>query len=126
LTSDRLIIDDARDQIPLFQIDRVSGQYAYFDTGAFQRLPNQYTVAPDGPTLNELRAPGAHLLNASLAKTYPIRERLKFKIRAEATGVTNTQNFGAPGTNLASASTFWVITTASGSRSMQASARLEW
>jgi hypothetical protein len=27
LTSDHLIIDDARDYLPLFQIDRVSGPY---------------------------------------------------------------------------------------------------
>ena len=98
----------------------------YFDITAFQRLASQYTIAPDGPTLDELRAPGVRGLNLSLGKMFPIREWIKLKIRFEATGVTNTPNFGSPGTNMASASTFGVITSAGGSRQMQASARLEF
>ena len=96
----------------------------YFDTTAFVSLPNQYTVASDGPELDDLRAPGTRTLNASLFKSFPVRERLKLQIRLDATGVTNTPNFAAPGTNMNQAATFGVITSATGNRTMQGSARL--
>ncbi len=96
----------------------------YFDITAFQPLPNQYTVTPEPPMLDELRAPGTRSLNASFFKNFPIRERLRLEIRLDATGLTNTPNFGAPGTNMSQAATFGVITSAGGSRSMQGSARI--
>ena len=37
LTSDHLIIDDARDYLPLFQIDRVFGPYAIPDCACTRR-----------------------------------------------------------------------------------------
>jgi hypothetical protein len=96
----------------------------YFDTTAFVALHNQYTVASDGPELDDLRAPGIFSLNMALFKSFPIRERLKLLIRLDSTGVTNTPNFAPPGTNMSQAATFGVITSASGSRTMQGSARL--
>jgi len=53
-----------------------------------------------------------------------LRERLRLEIRLDATGLTNTPNFAAPGTNMSQAATFGVITSAGGSRSMQGSARI--
>ncbi|MGH8246657.1 MAG: hypothetical protein ACREUU_09520, partial [Gammaproteobacteria bacterium] len=96
----------------------------YFDTDAFVPLPSQYVVTPEPPRFDELRAPGVKSLNVSLFKTFPITERLRFQIRMEAQGVTNTPNFAAPGTNLSSIATFGVITSAGGSRQMQGSARI--
>ncbi len=96
----------------------------YFRIDAFQPLPDQYTITPEPPALDELRAPGTRSLNAALFKTFPVRERFKLEVRMEATGVTNTPNFGAPGTNMSQAATFGVISSAGGSRSVQGSARL--
>jgi hypothetical protein len=96
----------------------------YFDITAFEPLPNQYTVTPEPPALDELRAPGTRSLNAAFFKTIPLRERLRLEIRLDATGLTNTPNFAAPGTNMSQAATFGVITSAGGSRSMQGSARI--
>ncbi len=96
----------------------------YFDTTAFQRLPNQYTVPPEPPYWDELRAPGTRSLNLSLSKSFPLRERLKLEIRAEATGATNTPNFAAPGTALNNAATFGVINSAGNSRQVQGNARI--
>lgn len=96
----------------------------YFDITAFQPLPNQYTVTPEPPMLDELRAPGARSLNAAFFKNFPLRERLRLEIRLDVTGLTNTPNFGAPGTNMSQAATFGVISSAGGSRSMQGSARI--
>jgi len=96
----------------------------YFDITAFAPLPNQYTITPEPPMLDELRAPGTRSLNLAVFKAFPLRERLKLEIRLEATGFTNTPNFAAPGTNMSQAATFGVITSAGGSRSMQGSARI--
>jgi hypothetical protein len=96
----------------------------YFDVNAFQPLESQFIITPEPSRFDELRAPGLTSLNVSLFKTFPIKERFRLQIRMEASGVTNTPNFGAPGTNMASLATFGVITTASGARQMQGSARI--
>jgi hypothetical protein len=96
----------------------------YFNTAAFVALPTQYMVASDGPELDDLRAPGTRMLNAAIFKAFPIRERFKLQIRIDASGVTNTPNFGPPGTNMDQKATFAVITSASGNRAVQGSARL--
>lgn len=95
----------------------------FFNTGAFQPLPDQYTITPEPPFLNEIRAPGNRSLNAALFKAFPIRERMKAELRLEATGATNSPIFDAPGTNLSQTATFGVIQSAGGSRAMQGSLR---
>jgi len=102
----------------------VSRLNAYFDTTAFVPLPNQYTISPEPPYLDELRAPGARSLSLSLIKVVQIRERLRAEIRVESTGFTNTPNFDAPGTNMSNAATFGVINSAGGARSMQMGFRM--
>jgi len=98
---------------------------AYFDAGAFVPLPDQYTISPEPPALDELRAPDSRALNLGLFKAFPLRgERVKLEVRMEATGATNTPTFDAPGTNLSQLATFGIIRSASGSREMQGSARL--
>jgi len=97
---------------------------AYFDTTAFVPLPNQYTISPEPPYLDELRAPGARSLSLSLIKVVQIRERLRGEVRVESTGFTNTPNFNAPGANMSNAATFGVINGAGGSRSMQMGFRM--
>jgi hypothetical protein len=96
----------------------------YFDINAFVPLVDQYTISPEPPTLDELRAPGVRSLSASVFKSFPLRERLRLEVRIEATGATNTPNFAAPGTNMSQAATFGVINSAGGSRAMQGSARI--
>jgi hypothetical protein len=96
----------------------------YFDVTAFAPLASQYVITPEPDRFDELRAPGVTSLNMSLFKTFPIAERFRLQVRMEAAGVTNTPNFGAPGTNLSSLATFGVITTAGGSRQMQGSVRV--
>jgi hypothetical protein len=96
----------------------------YFDITAFQQLPTQYMVSPSPPQYGDLRPPSSHGINLSLFKTFRLLERLRLEARMEATGVTNTPVFSAPGTNMSSPTTFGVITSAGGSRSMQGSLRL--
>ena len=96
----------------------------YFDITAFQALPDQYTISPEPPALDELRAPRSRSLNLAVFKTFPIHERLRLEFRMEATGVTNTPNFDPPGTNMSQTATFGIITSAGGNRATQASLRL--
>ncbi len=100
----------------------------YFDIGAFQALASQYTISPTLPYLEQLRAPGSNglPLSLSLFKYFTLKERLKLQARIDATSITNTPQFGAPGTNMSSLATFGVITSASGRRQMQAALRLEF
>jgi len=110
-------LGDARD---------ASGKIAnpYFDITAFAPLRDQYTITPEPPMLDELRAPGTRSLNLAVFKTFPLLERLRLEVRMEATGATNTPVFGAPATNMSQAATFGVISSAGGNRAMQGSARL--
>ena len=98
----------------------------YFDVTAFQALPNQYTVSPTPLYLPYLRQPGTFNVNGSLFKSFQITEHARLEVRADAVGLTNTPNFGAPGTNLNSPSTFGVITTATGQRLTTVSARVSF
>ncbi len=107
------------------RIDPVTRRPAnpYFDIDAFAPLASQFVVSPEAPRFDELRAPGVKSLNVSLFKTFPLTERFRMQFRMEASGVTNTPNFGRPGTNMTSVATFGVITSAGGARQMQGSAR---
>lgn len=96
----------------------------YFDTTAFQPLPNQYTITPEPAFLSELRTPSAGSLNLTALKSFTLYERLKLQLRMDAIGATNSPIFGAPGTNLSNLATFGVINSAAGSRQMLGSIRL--
>ncbi|MEK7408781.1 MAG: carboxypeptidase regulatory-like domain-containing protein [Acidobacteriota bacterium] len=96
----------------------------YFDTTAFAALPNQYTVSPEPPYLDELRAPGVSRLNASGFKSFAIWERLRLEVRLEASDATNTPQFGSPGANMSNPATFGVISSADGSRLVLGGVRL--
>ena len=46
------------------------------------------------------RAPGATFLNASLARNFPVRERMMFQLRVDAFNAMNQTNLGMPATAL--------------------------
>ncbi len=103
------------------QVDPVTRKVLnpYFDITAFRSLPTQYMVPPEPPSFGELRGPPTRVLGASLIKRVKVNERLSLDARLDAAGVTNTPNWGNPGTNMANGTTFGVISSASGSRTMQ-------
>ncbi len=108
------------------QVDPVTRRVLnpYFDTTAFVSLPSQYTISPEPPYFGELRSPAARALSASLIKRVRVNERLSLDARLDASGVTNTPNWGSPGTNMRDQATFGVITSAGGSRTMQLAFRV--
>lgn len=91
----------------------------YFDTSCFAPLPNQFTVPPEPIFFGEIRAPGRRQMDAAVWKSFQVWERVHFQVRGEAANLTNTPQFGPPGTNLGNASTFGVIQTASAPRIIQ-------
>jgi hypothetical protein len=107
------------------RVDPVSNQVMnpYFDTTAFRSLATQYTISPEVPYFGELRNPPSRTLDMSLVKRITIREKLNFDIRADASSVTNTPQWGSPGTSMANKATFGVIQSAGGNRKVQLSFR---
>ncbi len=96
----------------------------YFDTKAFQSLPDPYTISPEPPHFAELRSPAGKGLTMSLAKRFTLFERFNVDARADASNVTNTPNWGSPGTSMANKATFGVIQTAGGGRTIQLAFRV--
>ncbi|MFB3827199.1 MAG: carboxypeptidase regulatory-like domain-containing protein [Bryobacteraceae bacterium] len=108
------------------KVDPVTRQVLnpYFDTTAFVSLPSQYTISPEPPVFGELRSPTSKSLNASLIKRVQVNERVNVDVRLDASGVTNTPQWGNPGTDMKDKATFGVINTAGGARNMQLAFRV--
>jgi hypothetical protein len=95
------------------------------NTPAFQATPS-FTLNSIGPYMNvrELVHP---LADASLFKTFTIREATNFEIRGEFFNVLNTPNFGAPGTSPGSSSWGYVtMTQQNDPRLVQLTARINF
>lgn len=87
----------------------------WFDTAAFVR-PAQYTFGNSGR--NILRGPITNTLDFGLVKNFPFAERHNVQFRGEFFSVTNTPNFGLPGSTVGTAA-FGVITSATANRNVQ-------
>jgi hypothetical protein len=83
--------------------------HPWFDPAAFVPVT---AVRFGGVGRNTLRGPGVVNLDASVFRTIPIRERIKFQIRGEAFNSTNTPHFDNPAASVSTSSTFGRITTA--------------
>ena len=75
---------------------------------AFCQPPN-YTYGNAPRTLGEIRGPSFFNLDASVFKTFPIKERYNLQFRTEAFNMTNTPQFEPPSGNISSA-TYGVVT----------------
>ena len=79
----------------------------WFNTAAFAQ-PAPFTFGNGPRTLPNVRAQGEHSLDLSLFKEFPFGEKRRVEFRAEAFNITNTPQFGLPGTGFGTA-TFGVI-----------------
>jgi hypothetical protein len=68
-----------------------------------------FTLRTSSTMFPNVRYPRPLLMDASIFKSFQLRERIKLQFRAEAFNVTNTTWFGSPGTGV-STSSFGVIT----------------
>jgi hypothetical protein len=60
---------------------------------------------------NNIRGPGLFNFDASVSRDFRIVERVKFQVRAEMFGLTNTPHYANPGVDITSPTTFGVITS---------------
>ncbi len=98
----------------------------YFDITAFTPLPNQYTITPEPPTLDDLRAPTRKMLAVQLFKSFPLRERLRLELNVQADNLPNSPQWGNPGTNMSQRATFGVINSASRERTIMMAVRVRF
>jgi hypothetical protein len=87
---------------------------------------------------NTTREPSEFNLDLAVARTFPVRERLRFEIRGEAFNFLNHTNFNAPNTTLSvqadprtgqavfNSPGFGLITSAKSARFIQLVARFEF
>lgn len=95
----------------------------YFVQSDFFQTPN-YALGDVGRFLPNVRGPGVHNLDASLFKNFKPVERATLQLRAEAYNFTNSPTWGGPGTTVNNVSTFGIVTSEGGNRTMQMAIKL--
>jgi len=82
----------------------------YFNPTAFAAVPaSQIRFGTSGR--NNIRGPGLFNWDASVFRDFKVTERVKFQIRAEMFGLTNTPHYANPGLDVTQPATFGVITS---------------
>jgi hypothetical protein len=110
-------------QNPAQSGDIVNRLNEYFVQSVFSQTPN-YAFGNTGRFLPNVRAPGVHNLDASLFKSFKPIERATLQLRAEAYNFTNSPTWASPGATVTSSSTFGIVTSRSGNRTMQMAVKL--
>jgi hypothetical protein len=88
----------------------------WFNIAAFQKQ----TIGTFGnASRSVITGPGRWNIDAAISRNFVIREGIRLNFRWEAFNMLNHANFGNPGTNLNSGTTFGIISTASDPRIMQ-------
>jgi len=90
----------------------------YFDQTVFSQTPN-YAFGNVGRFLPNVRQPGTHNLDLSIFKNFQVIEKLNLQFRAEAYNATNSPTWGGLGNTVNNPSTFGIITSKNGNRTMQ-------
>ncbi|MBK7927667.1 MAG: TonB-dependent receptor [Bryobacterales bacterium] len=96
----------------------------WFDTTAYAN-PGPYSFGSGSRTEPNLRNPGTFGFDTVFSRWQPIKERLRLQFRAEFYNLLNHPNLGAPTTGITS-STFGVITSKAGNRTVVMALRLEF
>jgi Carboxypeptidase regulatory-like domain len=110
---------------PYLPTDRPRAQLInqWFNTAAFAlAAPGTFGNSPR----NVLRSPGFFNLDWSIAKSFRFRERVSTEFRGDFFDLLNNPHFSAPGSSVASSSTFGKITAAGDPRIVQLSMRLRF
>jgi hypothetical protein len=95
----------------------------WFDTSAFVAPPpNTYGNSGRGV----LYAPGTQTVDVSLSRTFPIKDRFRVQVRADAFNLFNTPQLGFPNANIGSPTAGRITTTIADNRSMQFALKLDF
>jgi hypothetical protein len=89
------------------------------------KQPAAYTFGTAAPEIAQIRGFWGRTENIALQKNWSLREGVRFQFRAEAYNAFNRHTFGGISTNPTSA-TFGDVTSASGNRTMQLGARIDF
>lgn len=95
----------------------------WFNTAAFT-MPPDFTYG--NAAYNMLWGPGQQNWDASLAKNTAIGERVNLQLRLDAFSTFNNPQFSNPQANISNPATVGTITSATGNRTMQIGARLQF
>ncbi|MCS7024469.1 MAG: TonB-dependent receptor [Bryobacteraceae bacterium] len=99
---------------------------SFIDRNAFA-VPAPFTYGTTPRTLAYgLRAPNSYNIDLGLRRSFPIRERLRFALQADAINAFNFVVFGGIGTNITNANFGRVSNQANAPRTVQLSARIEF
>lgn len=74
-------------------------------------MPSSYTIGNAARNYTYLRRDNYRNVNLSLARNFVIREGLRVQLRGEFINAFNQVVFGTPGRDVATPSTFGIITT---------------
>jgi len=110
------------------QVQTLAGKTAnfYFDTTAFQSVPNVAGIGNYGMLgRNAFRAPSNTNVNVTITKVIPVREELKFEYRVDFFNLLNNAQFNPPQTSITSG-TFGQISTTRDPRIIQMALRIQF
>jgi hypothetical protein len=95
----------------------------YFNPNAFAAVTTP-TFGNSGRDI--LRGPGVFNVNASIFRSFSIRERFKAQFRAEAIGLTNTPQFANPSATVGSSSLGIISSESAGARQIRFALKLSF
>ena len=96
----------------------------WFNTSAFSQNKAVSGKPADGNSgPNIITGPTFHNVDLTLARTFPINERIRCQFRAEGSNAFNIVSYGQPG-NTVNTATFGVISSASAMRQIQLGAKI--
>ncbi|HEU0140308.1 MAG TPA: TonB-dependent receptor [Bryobacteraceae bacterium] len=97
----------------------------WFDVTQF--VPQEpFTLRQLSSRIVDLRAAGTRKWDFTLAKSFPIKERVQFRFSAEFYNAFNTTHLGSPNTTVTNASFGRITSTTEGPREIQLAGRLSW
>jgi hypothetical protein len=99
------------------------------DTTRFDRVSSHqpvYNIRQFSSRFSNLRADRISQLDASIAKVFPIREKLRLQFRLEAFNALNRTQMSGPNLSPTNSSFGLITSTSSSPRQLQAGARLTW
>jgi hypothetical protein len=103
----------------------VSGGTGYLNASAFS-LPLSFQLGNVPRLTDRVRGPGNQNVDFSMMKYFPIHERLKLQLRAEAFNLLNHPIFSNPNTTVGSASFGIIGGQANAPRAVQAAVKVLW
>ena len=122
---DRVPGSDASFDISTARHNAESG-LPWFATAAFVN-PSEYRLGTAARTYSDLRRDNYRNFNLSVARNFPVSERVRVQLRCEFLNALNQVVFGTPGADVATPSTFGLITTQGNTpRSIQLVLRTTW